>query len=127
MNTNQIINEYSLVPYMSKYKSYFISLELLDHIQIINTFIIFNIRLSIVKTMFWLCIFQTTTNIKFFDPLGLPYAFYTARLKTFLNKVVNLLVKMGSEYRIYQPKTLDFMHGYILFFEVVDVLTLNSS
>ena len=45
--------------------------------------------------------------------------------KTFLNKVKNLLLKIGSEYKIYQPKAMVFMHYYILFFDVVDFSALR--
>jgi len=46
-------------------------------------------------------------------------------LKNFLSKVENTLLKIGREHKIYQPKAVLFVHYYILFCDVVDVLTVN--
>ena len=63
-------------------------------------------RISIVKSFHLLGIFQTATNIEFFDPLRLTYALPRLTSKTSLSKVKHLLCKIGFEYKIYQPKAV---------------------
>ena len=60
-------------------------------------------------------------NIEFLDPHVLPYASYTLHIKDFLEQSG----KSISEYKIYQPKAVDFMHYYILFFDIADVFIVN--
>ena len=63
---------------MSKYKTYLIPSDFLEHIHnASDTISIANSSPSTVKTGYWLCIFQTAKNIDFFNPPGLTYAFYT--------------------------------------------------
>ena len=77
--------------------------------------------LSIVNTVYWLGIFETATNIEFFE----HYTRLTS--KTSLSKVKHLLCKIGCEYKIYQPKDVVFMHYYTLFCDVVDLVIGNVS
>jgi hypothetical protein len=96
---------------MSKYKSYCIPSDFLDYIQSVNnTLIIVNSGPSTVKTGRWLSIFQTAKNIEYF--ILFPYRKLSVclTLKNFLSKVENLLLKIGNEYKIYQPKAVIFMH-----------------
>ena len=120
MNTNQIINVFNLDPYISKYKSYCELSDFLEHIQSFNnTLIIVNSSPSTVNLGHWLYIFQTAKNIRLFSSSWHS----VLALKTFLSKVKNLLFKIGSQYKIYQPKVVVFMHYYI-FFDVADILTV---
>ena len=126
MNTNKTINLFNLDLNKSEHKSYCISSVFLDRIQNVNnTFIIVNISQSTVKTGHWLYIFQTVKNIEFW--ILFAYLMQSTRLtsRNFLKKVKNLILKKGSEYMIYQPKASVFMHCYILFFDVADILTVN--
>ena len=104
MTINQIISEFYLEPYMLKYKYYCISSDFLDHIQSVNNIRIINSSPLTIKTIYFL-----------------------PTIKNFLEQSGNLLFKIGSKDKIYQPKPVVFMNYYILFFYVVDILTVNFS
>ena len=100
---------------MSKYKSYCIPSDFLEHIQHVdNTLIIVNSSPSSVKTGHWLCIFQTRSNIEFFDPLGLPYTFYTPHIKNFLEQSGKSIIQNRKRVQDLSTKSCGF-HALLYF------------
>ena len=115
MNTNQIIDVFNMDPFMSKYKSYCIPSDFLQYIHTVNkTIIIVNSSPSTVQTGHWLCIYQTAKNIEFFDPLGLPYAFYTPHIKNYLEGSGKTIIQNRMRVQDLSTKSCGF-HALLYF------------
>jgi hypothetical protein len=100
---------FNMDPYMSKYKSYCIPSDFLQHIQhAYNILIIVNSSPSTVKTEHWLCIFPTRKNIEYSDPLGLPYTFYTPHIKNFLEQSGKSIIENWKRVQDLSTKSCDF-------------------
>jgi len=115
MNTNQIINVFSMDPYMSQYKSYCIPSDFIEKIPSVNnTLIIVNSSPSTLKTGHWLCIFQTAKNIEFFDPLGLSYKFYVPYISNFIESSGKTIIQNQRRVQDLTTKTCGF-HALLFF------------
>ena len=71
----------------------------------------------------WQYIVQTAKNNEFFSSWP-TLCFYMPHIRK-MRKVEILLFKIGSKYKIYQPKAVVFMDYYTLFFNVAGTLTVN--
>ena len=116
MNTNQIIDVFNLDPFMSKYKSYCLPSDFLDKIQGgTHTIIIVNSSPSNIRnTGHWLCIFQTTKTIEFFDPLGFPYTFYGVHIKTYIESSGKPIIQNRKRVQDLSTKSCGF-HALLYF------------
>ena len=115
MNTSQIINVFNMDPYMSQYKSYCLPSDFLGKIQSVNnTLIIVNSSPSTVLTGHWLCIFQTMKTIEFFDPLGLPYTFYTPHISNYIESSGKTIIQNRKRVQDLTTKSCGF-HALLYF------------